>query len=232
MEIVKNNEKGIIFYVVFIVIFVIAILIMLSGMFHNNDKKLSKLDASEYNDVDSLMIVAHPDDETLWGFKELQTHNCLVVCVTCGSNKVREDEIERVLKFTDDKLISLGYTDKFLGHRSRWEHEYKRIESDLERIMNLKDWKRIVTHNAEGEYGHIHHKMIHEMLLDIHPKNLNYFGKYYTKKRLSHLDEKDTEIYKLDDETLNLKRKMLKNYKSQEKVVEVFSHMVPFENMI
>ena len=42
--------------------------------------------------VNKLMVVAHPDDELLWGGLHLIDDDYLVVCITCGPNKVRVNE--------------------------------------------------------------------------------------------------------------------------------------------
>ncbi len=38
---------------------------------------------------ESLMIVAHPDDETIWGGSHLINGNYTVLCITNGNNKKR-----------------------------------------------------------------------------------------------------------------------------------------------
>ena len=38
---------------------------------------------------ESLMIVAHPDDETIWGGSHLTNGNYTVLCITNGNNKKR-----------------------------------------------------------------------------------------------------------------------------------------------
>ena len=39
---------------------------------------------------ESLMIVAHPDDETIWGGSHLINGNYTVLCITNGNNKKRK----------------------------------------------------------------------------------------------------------------------------------------------
>ena len=39
---------------------------------------------------ESLMIVAHPDDETIWGGSHLLKGHYLVVCLTNGNNEKRK----------------------------------------------------------------------------------------------------------------------------------------------
>ncbi|MDO4369247.1 MAG: PIG-L family deacetylase [bacterium] len=224
----KNNKTLLVFSLVTISI---VIILFLGGVFHNNKKLLSKLNENDYKDVDYLIIVAHPDDETLWSFNTLYKNKCLVVCITCGRNKTREKEIEKVVKKTDDKLLSLGYTDKFLNHRSKWFISKNEIKKDLSTIINLKRWKGIITHNKDGEYGHIHHKMIHNMVKGYKNYSVSYFGKYYSKNNINKINAKSIEKYRLDDDVLIKKNETLKIYKSQKKVRQMFKHMVPYENI-
>ena len=51
-------------------------------------KKTNKsIENLKLKDTHKLMIVAHPDDETIWGGAELLKDNYLVVCITCGRSK-------------------------------------------------------------------------------------------------------------------------------------------------
>ena len=130
-----------------------------------------------------LMIVAHPDDEVLWGLSELVNDKYFVVCITCGSRYDRVKEFERVMKYLNTDYIMLDYPDKVNGERSDWKSEYSSITNDLKRIITYKKWDKVVTHNKEGEYGHIHHKMTNKIVTGISTDNLYYFGKYYRKPK-------------------------------------------------
>src|SRR3989304_6470176 len=48
----------------------------------------------------NFMIVAHPDDEILWGFNYLKNKPYLwkVICLTCATNKTRVKEFETTMK--------------------------------------------------------------------------------------------------------------------------------------
>ena len=70
--------------------FIIITLILLT--FLNSPKKIEvekQLKDLNLSKVNKLMIVAHPDDETIWGGNHLLKSNYLVVCITCGNNKIR-----------------------------------------------------------------------------------------------------------------------------------------------
>ena len=84
---------------------------------------------------DHLMIVAHPDDEILWGGDELRRENYVVVCLTNGDNDVRRKEFFSVMKQSGDKGIILSFPDKVAGKRSEWKKEYTQIEKEVEQLM-------------------------------------------------------------------------------------------------
>ena len=109
---------------------------------------------------ESLMIVAHPDDETIWGGSHLINGNYTVLCITNGNNKKRKKEFMKVMEKTHSKGIILSFPDKTKGKRDNWKSCKKDIQREIKKEIDSKDWDKIVTHNPDGEYGHIHHKKI------------------------------------------------------------------------
>ncbi len=178
------------------------------------------------NGVDNLMFVAHPDDEMLWGGRELIKNNYLVVCITCGSNKVRVKEFKKVMKETKDKYYMLGYPDKIMNMRSNWKKEYPRIKEDVEKIYKLKNWKKVVVHNPYGEYGHMHHKMTSKIVSEVVDHNKLYYFNMY--KRKSIIDYHNP----MPKEDLEEKKRILSIYKSQGFIKKMFYHMIAFEKLI
>lgn len=220
-------KRKVVFIVIGVVILLLAIEISLSFVFKKEsiktDYKKLKLDGNE-----KLMIVAHPDDEMLWGGSKLIEDDFVVVCVTCGGVPKRVKEFQTVMEKTNDKYIMLDYPDKVNGKRSDWKDCYDDITKDIENILKLQDWKEIVTHNPEGEYGHVHHKMTNQIVTGAaDKKKLIYFGKYYSKKKIEELEELPPRI---DDDVLEKKEDILKTYESQDFIFDMFPQMFPHEN--
>ncbi len=181
--------------------------------------------------ADKLMIVAHPDDELLWGGGHLMDGNYLVVCVTRGYDKVRSAEFEKVVTESGNEPLILFYPDKVAGKRDDWGRVSRKITDDLTTVMEYKDWELIVTHNKDGEYGHQHHKMVHQYVTDIYENkklssDLYFFGKYYKKSKLADVEN---QLEKLDDERLRFKEKLAPYYASQEKTVDKLWHAAEYE---
>lgn len=182
--------------------------------------------------IDKLMIVAHPDDEAIWGGGHLAADDYFVVCITNGYNSKRAQEFQNVLAGTNDKGIILSYPDIEDKKRSDWKSVKTGILNDLHLLLTWKDWKLIVTHNPKGEYGHQHHIMTNNYVTDTYNKyktdsvgSLFYFGKYYAASAIG--DIADAE--QLEEEILQKKKKVLTYYKSQINMVTRLSHMDPYE---
>lgn len=205
------------------------------GFYYNSFVTTKTLDNMNLDHVNKLMIVAHPDDESFFGGAALIKGDYLVVCVTNGRNKVRSAEFKKAMNKSGDVPLILNYEDKIFNERSDWSFSKFLIKRNLKTIINYKDWDEIVTHNANGEYGHIHHKMVHSIVTDIvneldtkeDPINLKYFGKYYT---LSQLAENKDSLTPLDDDLAKKKQDLIDTYKSQKKVNSHIGHMNPYEN--
>ena len=163
---------------------------------------------NENNTHNKLMIVAHPDDETIFGGAHLIEDDYTVVCVTCGVVDYRLDEYKKVLETSNDKYVYLSHTDLRKNNTvSDWENgEKEEIKQELEKIINLREWEMIVTHNPDGEYGHKHHKMIDVMVTDLvtDKDKLYYFGKFYKSNVVNDMPVLDKELYKKKKELLDL----------------------------
>lgn len=218
----------------FIIIFLIgSALLMSSFIYKDNHFEITDFSTINLDKAKKLMIVAHPDDETIWGGAHLLEDDYLVVCITCGQDEIRVKEFEKVMSETNDQYIMLGFPDKVLGVRSEWTEEKPRIKNYIKEIVELKDWDLIVTHNQKGEYGHNHHIMTNEIVTDVYNEKelqtpLYYFGKYYSKAKYEQLEEKPPVIkQELYDIKVN---KLIEIYESQSFITEKFGQMFNHED--
>lgn len=174
-----------------------------------------ELDKLELQEINKLMIVAHPDDETFWGGGHLVNDDYLVVCITNGWHPVRKNEFIDAMKFSGDKALILDYPDISQGNKDTWEYSKAGIMEDIDTLLDYKEWDTIVVHNPDGEYGHIHHKMLSSITEEISKEKgvfekLYYFGKYYSKGKVPAELEPN-----INGEVLNAKKEMCKLYRSQ-----------------
>lgn len=183
-----------------------------------------------------LMIVAHPDDETIFFGNELSKGGYVVVCITNGNNIQRKMEFERLIKATGNYGVIWDYPDKTLGRRDSWNAAKNSIRLRLESVIEDRDWEKIVTHGPRGEYGHTHHQMtsylVASLVQEHHMEDrLFCFGPYYSKRDLSLRPMRPAPF--LDRKQLSHKEKLLTdNYPSQKKVADHLHHILPYERLI
>ena len=118
-------------------------------------------------EVDKLLIVAHPDDEVLWGGINLLTQpGWFVVCSTHANDPVRSAEFYSTMSYCNvTKYIMFDVDDTYTEDPSEADKLYdgSKFEEALKQLSK-KDWKLVLTHNSDGEYGHEHHKKVHRLV--------------------------------------------------------------------
>ena len=181
-------------------------------------------------DATKLMIVAHPDDETIWGGAHLLDGGYFVLCITNGKNKRRADEFRRAVEKSGNTSLILDYPDKTNFVRNDWNYSKEGIEADIQLVLSAKHWDFVVTHNPDGEYGHIHHKMTNALTVQAFEQThsaekLLFFGDYYKASDIGKAG--DTVI---PDETMREKLILCDMYSSQKRTMNKLSHMFPYEN--
>ena len=196
----------------------------------NGELTKNQLDALDLSQVDKLMIVAHPDDETFWGGGHLLMDDFLVVCFTNGWNMSRRVEFLSAMNFSGEKAIILDYPDSQDGIKDNWENCSDGIRKDIRLLIEYKDWDMIVTHNPLGDTGHIHHKML-DWMTTIECYNhgkysqLYYFGKYYSQGNVPPNLESN-----LDPEILEKKYRMVQFYSGElDSWAKYWAQMMPYE---
>lgn len=193
------------------------------------------LDELPLSNCTKLMVVAHPDDETLWGGAHLTEGGWFVVCLTNGYNEVRKNEFYEVIKEFGCEGMILSYPDLLAnGQRSTWTTECTSIAKDLNTVLKYKHWGMVATHNPNGEYGHIHHKMTSKLVTEEFYKtywgtNLYYFGNWYSARILPIMED---SLRKVPEAALEKKLEALKLYTSQKGAVASNIHMAEYENWV
>lgn len=162
------------------------------------------------------IIVAHPDDETLWAGGTILKNvkwNCIIISVCRRSDTERAPKFFRALKIYN----SVGA----MGDLDDGPEQTPLDEIELERtILNLlpqKSYDLIITHNPSGEYTrHLRHEEVSKAVI-----NLWYTNKIVTHEMYTFAYEdggkmyhpraiKDAPVYnKLSDEIWQMKHDIL-----------------------
>lgn len=201
----------------------------------------SMLDKLNLSSIDNLMIVAHPDDESLWGGSHLMNARYFVVVLTNSYKSQRASELKEAMALSNDKYIILSYPDlrdrsyedgKYKFSVDQWSTVDSAVSQDIETLLAYKNWKVVATHNPNGEYGHLHHRIISKKVTSSIGNNISngcefyYFGNWYSKK------EKNPDS-PLDDVNMKKKSNMVDVYiPSSPYAIENNRHMVGYEKWI
>lgn len=126
----------------------------------------------------AIVMVAHPDDCIIFAYSFMYAHPNLdwTVCyLTYEADDYRGSELKA---FWDKR----GIDTKFLGYVDDWHDiENKQISFDQARawidIQEAVSGADIVlTHDANGDYGHLHHVLVHQAVADYHPNMVTFAG--------------------------------------------------------
>lgn len=124
-----------------------------------------------------LMIVAHPDDESLFGGEALTSSGgWTVVSVTSAGNPVRRAEFTAAMSKAGANWIMLDHADHLTNGNFA-----PRLREQLASIVAEAPYELVVTHNERGEYGHAQHRAVHRIVTALVPRraSLAVFGHHW-----------------------------------------------------
>lgn len=105
-----------------------------------------------------VLIVAHPDDETLWAGGTLLSHpewDCFVVCLCRGSDTDRAPKFYKALKMLNAKGI-MGDLDDGPEQMPLNENV---VEGSILKLVPPQHFDLVITHDPKGEYTrHLRHE--------------------------------------------------------------------------
>jgi LmbE family N-acetylglucosaminyl deacetylase len=104
------------------------------------------------------LVVAHPDDETLWAGGTLLNNpswECFVVCLCRGNDTDRNPKFFKALKF----LNAEGTMGNIDDQPEQIPLNDQLIEDTIQELLPQKQFDLIITHSPNGEYTrHIRHE--------------------------------------------------------------------------
>jgi LmbE family N-acetylglucosaminyl deacetylase len=159
-----------------------------------------------------LMLVAHPDDEILFGYHDIYHNDVDIICFTSKHDTIRSLEFHECMNICNIKAHMLDLPD---SSTDTW-NEYTNtciINNYIQPLLHTS-YDMIVSHNIDGEYGHVQHKRVNSIattLSDIlHIPFMSFYNRF------------DSNDYTNND-FIEKRNKLLQIYISQKDAIIAFT---------
>jgi hypothetical protein len=118
----------------------------------------------------AMVMVAHPDDCVIFAYSFMHHHpqfDWTVCYLTHVENDYRGKEFFEFWQRRNIKTKFLGFTDSW-DFVKNGDLGFDPIEAEAGVKNAIKDQDLVLTHDCNGDYGHIHHKFIHNVVINNH----------------------------------------------------------------
>lgn len=143
------------------------------------DKNIEKESVQQTSEMNNkvrksiAVIVAHPDDETLWAggtILEYPLNDWFIVCLCRASDKERAERFNNALTVLKAKGIMGDLDDGPDQHPL----DEKVVEDEILRLLPITHFDLILTHDAAGEYTrHLRHEEVNKAVITLwHDKKI------------------------------------------------------------
>jgi LmbE family N-acetylglucosaminyl deacetylase len=145
----------------------------------------------------ALCMVAHPDDCVIFAYSLIHHYPNLDWTICYLTYTEKDPRGEEIAKFWDKRNIRT----EFLGNIDDW-HDIEKVSCSFDTVQACVDIRErcgnheiIVTHDANGDYGHVHHKFVHDSVPADHPHVI-----YFAPPRAgTHVYSLPVDAYSLDE---------------------------------
>lgn len=144
----------------------------------------------------AMTMVAHPDDCVIFAYSYMQNHPeyAWTVCyLTYNEHDARGQEFLRFWQRRNVATVFLGYQDDWHDiEAQKISFDTNQARLDIKKIISDQDI--LLTHDAKGDYGHLHHKFVHDCT-NHHPYRITFAGPGQGQVKYSI----DPGVYSLDE---------------------------------
>lgn len=162
---------------------------------------------------DSILFVAHPDDDTLFFHTFIKKHKPYVVLLTTGWSLRRIPGFKKNMK-------NYGVKFRFYTLSAR-ETKIHLLEKHIKECFKVGNFKKCATHGKNGEYGHEMHQRVSAAVL-----------KHSPCKVLSTVDEEEILNFPLPQAVVEEKINIFKKYyKTELFVLDLYDKWVSCEKL-
>ena len=131
----------------------------------------------------AVCLVAHPDDCVIFAWPFIEAHpefEWTIVYMTYKETDPRGQELQAYWKQRGIVTTFMGhqddYTDQRTGKFNFWDPEL--VGEHVRVNVEAHDPALILTHNADGDYGHIHHMFVNQIANSIDRPKVYFAGTF------------------------------------------------------
>ena len=131
------------------------------------------------NIIKALCVVAHPDDCVIFArpfIEQYSEFEWTILYLTYSSYDPRAMEMTSYWRQRNVSTVNLGFADDYRDMENNLvSFNAEQAQREIFNISNNYDL--LLTHNPDGDYGHIHHTFVSDSVQPV-PKPKVYFAKY------------------------------------------------------
>ena len=123
----------------------------------------------------ALCMVAHPDDCVIFALSYIHNHPEITwhICyLTYCEWEPRAQELKEFWAKRNIPCICLGYTDDYRDIENK-KISFNEEQARREIGIIIQTYDMILSHDQEGDYGHIHHEFVHDCVRH-HPRLITF----------------------------------------------------------
>ena len=117
--------------------------------------------------VKACVVVAHPDDCVIFAWpliKMASSFNWTIIYLTYDESHARAKEVQYNWSEENIQTKFCGLEDHYRDHEEGKLITWDPNKATTKLVAQCSGYDLIVTHGAKGEYGHIHHKFVHDVM--------------------------------------------------------------------
>jgi LmbE family N-acetylglucosaminyl deacetylase len=160
----------------------------------------------------ALAVVAHPDDCIIFALPFIEKHNQFNWHIAYLTYTKIDPRAQEVSNFWAQKKVTtefLGFVDDYQDQQTQkfnfWDPA--EAEKNIHRAINAYEPDFILTHNQDGDYGHIHHKLVSNSVAKTNIPQI-YFASTFNAT-----DEFEAQEYDLD--TLPMHKNVIEDFQDR-----------------
>ena len=113
----------------------------------------------------AVCAVAHPDDCVIFAKPYIDAHSDYTWSIVYLTYSDADPRAQEVAAYWNSRGIAtkfLGFVDNYVDQQTQQLNFWDESSARLMMYNACKGAELVLTHNADGDYGHIHHKIVHK----------------------------------------------------------------------